>query len=236
MGWHDGPMLAVDMETTGLDIWNDRPVSVALVEVIPGQEALTDSWVVDAGVEVPSGAAEIHGLTTERVRAEGQDIAEVMGIVRERVVTWLASEKPIVVFNAPFDLTLLETELPRHGLPTVGSEIRMVPVVDPLVLCRKVRPRSRGTLIERCDEWRVRLDDAHDAGKDAIAAARLAWRLGTAVGYLREMSLKELHLSQVEWFAQNALGFQRWLFDFKGVNEEISKDWPVTMGDDDADV
>jgi hypothetical protein len=125
-------------------------------------------------------------------------------------------EIPLVVANAPFDLTLLEAELGRHGIDTLASRPSGVRgVVDPMVIdrafdtYRKACYRAPGCdpetghhecggcrgsrgfhdcgkgcgvtdrrLESLCIHYGVPLVGAHDAAADALAAARLAVRLG----------------------------------------------------------
>ena len=47
-------------------------VTASLVVVDPhGTLAANYEWLVDPGVEIPEEAAAVHGVTTERARAEG---------------------------------------------------------------------------------------------------------------------------------------------------------------------
>ena len=77
--WHTRPMAAFDVETTGLDVEGDRIVTAALWRIDParGTKDVT-TWFADPGVEIPQAATEIHGITTERARAEGRPAVEVV--------------------------------------------------------------------------------------------------------------------------------------------------------------
>ena len=92
------------------------------------------------GVESPEAAAAVHGVTTERARAEGRPVTEVLAEVSEHLVEAMAAGTPVVAFNASYDLTLMEAELARHGLPTMRSRLgrELGPIADPLVLDRAV--------------------------------------------------------------------------------------------------
>ena len=69
-----------DLETTGIDVATSRIVS-AHVGLLNADGELVEqrSWLADPGVEIPAGAAAVHGITTERARAEGRPAAEVVG-------------------------------------------------------------------------------------------------------------------------------------------------------------
>jgi DNA polymerase III epsilon subunit-like protein len=75
MSWHTGRLAAFDIETTGTDPESDRIVTAAISLVgaeLPGEH---HAWLIDPGIEIPAGAAAVHGITTERARAEGRDAA-----------------------------------------------------------------------------------------------------------------------------------------------------------------
>jgi len=68
--WHTDWMAAFDLETTGTDPETARIVTATIVH-IKGAQTETQSWLVNPGIEIPAEAAAIHGVTTERARAEG---------------------------------------------------------------------------------------------------------------------------------------------------------------------
>ena len=72
--WTSGEVLGLDFETTGIDRFNDVPVSYALVSVVDGVLVRSWSGLIDPGREIPADATEVHGITTERARAEGMPL------------------------------------------------------------------------------------------------------------------------------------------------------------------
>ncbi|MFB9566581.1 exonuclease domain-containing protein [Saccharopolyspora hordei] len=203
--WADGPLLAFDLETTGTDTVHDRIVTAAVVAIVPGQAPRVRTWLADPGVEIPDGAARVHGITTDHARRHGRDAAEVVADVAEALgESWCAST-PLCVFNAPFDLSLLQAELRRHhdrDLDLAG------PVVDPRCLDKHLDRYRRGkrTLADLCAHYRVRHDAAHEAAGDALACARLAWRLAKAhPAAIGTRPLAELHRDQVAWHRDQQL-------------------------------
>lgn len=184
MSWHTEPMIGFDLETTGVDVENDRIVQAAIVAVIPSKRVVeTDVRLVNPGIDIPEAAARIHGITTERAQAEGAAPAEVLEHVASELAGALAAGLPVVGMNIDYDFTLLDRELRRHGLRTL--EVRLggpiAPVVDVRVLDKLCHPYRKGgrKLTELCVHYGVRLsdDDAHDAGADALAACRVAWSI-----------------------------------------------------------
>jgi DNA polymerase-3 subunit epsilon len=233
MGWHEGRLAAFDVETTGVQPASDRIVTAAVSLVGGGLETVSRDWLVDPGVEIPAGATAVHGITTEQARANGRPPAEAV----EEIVTLLAEQilggVPVIAFNARFDLTMLDREARRHGVvplvDRVGGEAGML-VVDPHVLDKQFDRFRKGkrTLTAVCAHYRVPLaaEDAHAANADALAAARVAWRLGQASAELRALELRQLHGHQVAWAAEQAASFQEYLRS-NGSVERIEGAWPI---------
>lgn len=226
-GWHDGPMLAVDTETSGRDPHTARVVQIGLARIVPGEGVSAQLYLVDPGIEIPDEAAAIHGLTTEHVREHGQQPAEVLRKVGAALGDWLDQGLPIVAMNAAYDCTLLEAELARHGITSAG--LADGPVIDPFVIDKHVDTYRRGSrkLEALCQHYGVRLDGAHDAGYDAMAAARVAWRIGKVHPLIGGLSLPELHQAQVGWAREQADSLRAY-FDSRGTaHDGCDGTWPV---------
>src|SRR5690606_32132505 len=115
--WVTGPFLGFDTETTGVDPRTDRIVSAALV-MRDARGTRQRTWLVDPGVEIPQPASAVHGITTDHVRAEGLPPHQALEEIAAELTRATAAGVPVVVYNACFDIRLLEHELTRWGLPT----------------------------------------------------------------------------------------------------------------------
>ncbi|GGM34093.1 3'-5' exonuclease [Longimycelium tulufanense] len=211
VSWADGPLLSFDLESTGLDPATDRIVAASLVSILPQQAPQVRTWLADPGVQIPAEATAIHGISTEHARAHGQNIAEAVAeIVGELGRSW-SSTTPLCVFNASFDLSLLAAELRRHH----GQDLVVAgPVVDPMCLDRHLDRYRKGkrTLGALCAHYRVRLEKAHTSTDDALAAARLAWRLAKSYpDKVGGVALAELHQRQIGWHREHTRGFADYL-------------------------
>ncbi|GAA1990455.1 exonuclease domain-containing protein [Kitasatospora viridis] len=230
--WYEGPLASFDTETTGVDVEQDRIVSAALlVQSAPGAPVQRSSWLADPGVPIPDGARAVHGITDEQVRAHGRPPTEVSTEIAVALAAQARAGVPLVVMNAPYDLTLLDRELRRHAGSTLAAHLAGAEllVVDPRVLDKHVDRYRKGrrTLTDLCAHYGVELAGAHDAGADAWAALQLVRVLGgrhrTALG---ELSPAELHLRQTAWHAAQARGLQAW-FDRSGTQERVDRSWPL---------
>lgn len=235
MAWHLGRLAAFDIETTGTDPECDRIVTAAVSLVGAEIEAQHRDWLVDPGIEIPAGASAVHGISTEQARAKGTDARVAVEEITAILAAHLRQGIPIVAFNARFDLTMLDREARRRGLvpliDRVGGADGLI-VVDPFVLDKHVdrfRPGKR-TLAAVCSYYRVRLDEAHAANADALAAARVAYRLASGIPELRQTDLRSLHAQQIEWAAKQAASLQDY---FAGIGrpERVEGAWPIVPAD-----
>lgn len=231
MSWHRGPLAAFDIETTGTDPERDRIVTAAVSLVGAGLPSVHHAWLVDPGIEIPPGASAVHGITTQQAQAEGCDGREAVQEITSILAGQLRRGAPVIAFNARFDLTILDREARRHGLTPlvdrIGGEERML-IVDPFVLDKHVDRfrRGRRTLEAVCAHYGVRLDQAHAANADALAAARVAYRIASMVPEVGEADLHELHSCQIGWAADQAASLERYFAEV-GRPERVQGEWPL---------
>lgn len=224
MGWHLGWMTAFDLETTGTDPETARIVTATIVH-IKGAQTERRSWLVDPGVEIPTEAAAIHGVTTERARREGIAPATAAAQIFSELDDAWTNGHPVIIYNASYDLTVLDRELRRHCDTSLDGVIG--PVIDPFVIDKALDRYRKGkrTLTACCEHYGVRLDSAHDATEDALAAARLAWRLAQV--YPAELGdLARVNERQAAWRADWAASFAEYLAR-KGTPEQVDGSWPL---------
>ncbi|MBB4663113.1 exonuclease domain-containing protein [Conexibacter arvalis] len=230
MSWHMRRLAAFDIETTGIDPQRDRIVTAAVSLVGGGRRSESYAWLVDPGVEIPAGATAVHGITTEQARAEGVPSGEAVAEITVLLADQLRQGVPVIAFNARFDLTTLDREARRHGIVPLVDRVGRdgLLVVDPYVLDKqfdRYRPGKR-TLGAVCEHYRVPLTEAHTANADALAAARVAWRLGQALEELRATDLRALHAQQIGWAAEQAASLETH-FREQGREERVEREWPI---------
>lgn len=231
MDWHSGPFAAFDIESTGTDTENDRIVTAAVTVVGAGREAESHSWLVDPGIEIPAEATAVHRITTEQAQREGVPAARAVREMIELLASLLADDIPVIAFNARFDLTMLDREARRYGatplVDRVGGPDGLL-VIDPYVIDKHYHPfrKGRRTLSVLCEDFRVPLEEAHAADADALAAARLVWKLARRYEDLGSFDLPTLHDAQVGWALEQADSLQQY-FDGQGRNERVAREWPL---------
>ncbi|MGF0115854.1 exonuclease domain-containing protein [Promicromonospora sp. Marseille-Q5078] len=201
VGWSRGPLLGFDTETTGLDVEADRIVTAALVLRGPDGSRTVHTWLLDPGVEIPAEATAIHGITTADARARGLEAAPALEEIAATLVAHVRHGAPVVAYNASFDLTLLDVELARHGLPTVPDRLGrpVAPVLDPLVLDRWLDGAREGKrrLGDLCALYGIEGDgDLHSADVDVLATLDVLDAQLVRHPHLRGTALDALHTAQ----------------------------------------
>ncbi|MBQ1090914.1 3'-5' exonuclease [Streptomyces sp. B93] len=230
--WYEGPLAAFDTETTGVDVEADRIVSAAVVvQDVPGGRPRVSRWLVNPGVPVPAAATAVHGLTEDHLQRNGRWPAPVMYEIASLLAEHAGVGRPLVVMNAPFDLTLLDRELRRHRASSLDRWFESAPllVLDPRVLDKHLDRYRKGrrTLTDLCAHYGVVLDGAHDAAADALAALEVVRALGARyAARLERLSPGELHTLQAVWHAAQARGLQAW-FARSGTEEAVDPAWPL---------
>lgn len=224
--WHE-TLGVFDLETTGVDVESSRIVT-AHVGVIDaaGNTLESIAWIADPGIEIPEGASAVHGITTEVARATGRPAADVVGEIVAALRALIERGIPITIYNAPYDLTLLNREAIRHNVPPLENPF---PIIDPLVIDKFVDKFRKGkrTLTAAAEYYGVVLSEAHDAGADAIAAGRVAQALVAKYPAQLSIELEQLHSAQASWCAEQAASFQEYMRRTKDPSFTTSGAWPV---------
>ncbi|MDO4242072.1 MAG: exonuclease domain-containing protein [Microbacteriaceae bacterium] len=216
-----------DTETTGLDTTSARIVT-ANISVLDADGAIVDrkDWIINPGVPIPPQAAQVHGITDEIVQKSG--IAAPAGITQivEALKACIQFGLPLVAYNAPYDFSLLRAEAARYQVPWLGE---LNTVLDPLVIDKAVDRYRKGkrTLVDVAAHYGVSLDNAHDAGSDAIAAGRVLQKIALVHGEKLPETAAELHLLQVDWARDQAASFRSWLESQGKDASNITGDWPL---------
>lgn len=231
--WAAGDLVGFDLETTGTDPLRARVVTAAVVREQPGGalHSASRTWLVDPGIAIPEAAAAVHGISTEHARAHGGDYAAGVGEIGDALAQAWSAGLPIVIFNAAYDLTLLEAELTRLGLTplTARPGFAEALVIDPLVIDRAVDRYRRGkrTLGDMTAHYGVVATDAHSADGDAIATCRLARAIAGKYADVGGAEPAALRSQQQVWAGEWATRFQAYLRSKGNPDTVIDGTWPV---------
>ena len=168
-----------DLETTGLNLKQDRVVSAAAYRVVDGRIALGDvfSSLVSPGRDIPSSAVKIHGIMPSMV-----DDAPSFGEVFEKFLGYLGTDI-LVGYHVGFDLHFLNIYMRQaHGFPVQNL------VLDAQSMCRRVcfpphlrsyagRLKGNQDLDTVAQHFGIEIQERHTALGDALATAMLFQRI-----------------------------------------------------------
>lgn len=217
-----------DTETTGISMKESRIVS-ACVAVLDenGETVIRHDWIIDPGVEIPEMAFRVHGISTERAKAEGIEASVGVQQIVDTIHTYFEEGLPLVAYNAPFDLTLLKYEAARYGIDFPEANVK--PVFDPLVIDKELDKYRRGKrrLETVSEHYGVKLDNAHDAGADAIAAGQVLLKIIQKYPGSFALSPAEFHDLQVQWAKNQAASFQEFMRKSKDPSFTTNGSWPI---------
>lgn len=240
MTWAFGELAPFDTESTAANPEEARLVSATVAHIAPGVETQVSSHLVAVEEDIPAEATAIHGITTEHARENGKPAAEVLEAIAAHLTELMANGIAVVGMNLSYDMTLLDRELRRHNRRTLDDRLGREPgpLIDVFVIDKTVDRYRKGgrKLTDLCATYGVRIDGAHDATFDALAAARVAYRMcqraqmdrdklvelyadrprqaphiAAAFQALGGMSLADLHQAQKGWYAAQAGSFAQYL-------------------------
>jgi len=181
--------LVFDCETTGLpknwrapisDLENwPRAIQIAwsLFDKTGRQVESDASLIQPDGFIIPADVQRIHRITTERARAEGRALSDVLRDLRSAI----EKAETLVAHNLKFDERVLSAEYLRMNLPLpFPNKKRFCTMEETTNLCRI--PGPRGFKWPSLSElyWQLfesQIEDAHDAGADVAACAKCFFEL-----------------------------------------------------------
>jgi len=145
--------IVLDTETTGLDPGKGhRIIELAAIELC--NRKVSDRRFhryLNPEREIDAGAAEVHGLTLERLQDEPK-FAEIAPALLEFI-----RGAELIIHNAPFDIGFLNKELELTGLPALNNYC--VSVIDTLKLAKELHPGKKNNLNALCDRYQI--DNSH---------------------------------------------------------------------------
>jgi ATP-dependent DNA helicase DinG len=199
--------VALDLETTGLDVDHDEIIEIGAVRFHGAQELETYATFVNPGRHIPSFITDLTGITDADV-AHAPSIHQVLSDVRKFV-----GQDLVVGHNVSFDLGFLR----RYNV------LRNNGGIDTFELANVLVPHARRySLSTLCEELGLELaDQAHRALDDARMTHALYVTLFERAKQLPKETLDEIiRLGQhVNWgaryFFKNAL-YQRAQTSFQG--------------------
>ncbi len=159
------PLIAFDVETTGLDVRNDRIVEICCVKMFPDGRRETRTQRLNPGMPIGAAATQIHGISDADVadKPSFADLAaDLFAFLQDADLTGFNIEQ--------FDLPLLKQEFARVALTFPQAPVH---IIDSWRIFLRHEPRDLAAATQfYCGRD---LKDAHSAEADAQAAADILW-------------------------------------------------------------
>jgi len=115
------PLCFFDLETTGINITQDRIIEIAVIKVLPGGEVIRKSNLVNPTVPISPESTAIHGITNEDVAGK----PTFKEIAKDYVKFFEGSD--LAGFNIlKFDVPMLVEEFLRAGVEFDYSRKKMI--------------------------------------------------------------------------------------------------------------
>jgi DNA polymerase III subunit epsilon len=248
--WHTGPLLPFDLETTG-PLPDTARIVTAFAGYLVHDSGFRREWLADPGIEIPQAATDVHGITTEHARQHGRPAGPVVFEIAALLTDAADKGIPVVGHNVAFDLTIVDRECRRHDVEIPPWDRLLV--VDTMVLDKHVWKYRKGSrrLTDVAQTYGVPIrGDAHDAAADAMAAARIGYRIaqiGATPFEDRERAhreirygkpaqafedaacpARELHHAQIVWAASQAASLEAYFRTQPGRETEVvDREWPI---------
>lgn len=159
--------VVVDVETSGLNLSEDRLISIGAVAVVNGKVVLGDSFYVVLQQQAASEKDNIlvHGIGTAE-QLKGEQPAEALLAFLDYL-----GKSPLIAFHVTFDETMIRRALSEY----LGFTFR-----HPWLDLAYVMPSLNPPLAKKyhaLDDWighfGIRIDARHNALADALATAQL---------------------------------------------------------------
>lgn len=223
-------LVGFDIESTGIDPKTDRIVTFSLI-VREGDDTNTHEWLIDPGVEIPQGAAEVHGITTDVARANGDPPAQALKEIWN-AFKFYAGGGVLTAYNCPFDLTMLREELKRHGIidkdsTEVEDIVTSAGIIDPLVIDKATDPYRRGSrkLIDVSEHHGFSLTNAHNSTADVEATIYLADKFLSK--FSDKATIPQLMELQATSKAEQASSLSEYFKKQGREDWEVDGSWPI---------
>jgi DNA polymerase-3 subunit epsilon len=178
--------VVVDVETTGLNLMQDRLISIGAVRVVNGKIALGDSFYIVLQQQAASGKGNIliHGIGVAAQLGGEPPVDALLSFLE------FLGKDPLVAFHVTFDKTMIKRALREYlGLNLKHPWLDLAYVMPGLnpPLAKKYR-----ALDDWIGHFKIRIDVRHNALADALATAQLLQVAHSQAGQKNITNMSEL--------------------------------------------
>ena len=153
------PLAFLDLETTGINLSQDRIVELAIVKIMPDGSQVRKRRLINPQMKIPAVVSAIHGITDEMVKD-----APVFKDIANETKQFLENSDFAGYNSNRFDWPLLMEEFLRSGMEFDIADRKMLDVQK---IFHLLEPRTLSAAYKfYCNQT---LEDAHSAEADAVA-------------------------------------------------------------------
>ncbi|MGV8945635.1 MAG: PolC-type DNA polymerase III [Lutibacter sp.] len=173
-----------DTETTGLDIINDRILSIGAIAIFNNTLNVADSFEIYLKQETfKAETVEIHGILKEgklKKLHEGEALEKFINYIENSV---------LVAHHTAFDIEMINAALKRNNLPKLKNKS-----IDTGILYKKLEGKkdSHFNLDVLCKEFNIPKHDRHTAAGDAFITALLFLKIISKLKKERNLHYSDL--------------------------------------------
>lgn len=160
------PLVVFDLETTGLDIVNDRIIQLSFIKVYPDGKEERGDHLINPGKHIPEMITELTGIDDEKVK----DAPSFKQISTTMAETFKGCD--FAGFNSNrFDVPMLAEEFLRAGIDFDFSKCRLI---DAQAIFHKMERRNLAAAYKFYCGRKMEEDfEAHRADQDTEATYRV---------------------------------------------------------------
>lgn len=157
------PLVFFDLETTGLDLYNDRIIQIGAIKYFPDGKQIEYNQFINPNIPIPKEATEIHKITDEMVKDK-----PLIGDIAKELAEFFY-DCDLGGFNIKFfDIPMLQNEFQRIGL---SLDLEKVKIVDAMTIFKMKEQRTLAVAYEKyCGR---KMENAHDAMADIRASVEV---------------------------------------------------------------
>jgi len=153
------PICFFDLETTGVDVANDRIVSISVLKLNPDESMDGKSMIINPTIPIKEEAAAVHGITNEMVK-DKPTFKQI-----SKALYGFFQGCDIAGYNSnTFDIPLLYEEFSRCDIEYPTPDVKNIDVFN--IFKKKESRDLKAATMFYCNR---ELEDAHSSDADTIA-------------------------------------------------------------------